>query len=76
MKHNMKISVSKKPKAGGLVNFRDVSVREKVLRFLFGEKQHLTILVPGDCIDEIDISQKKEGETYDGRNQEMCASDL
>ena len=60
---NLKIKVSKKPRTGGLVSYRYVGIREKVLRFLFGEKQKLTILVPGDNVDEIDICRNGKGGT-------------
>lgn len=48
MKHTLRISVSKKPVNGGIVACRSVSVRERLVRFLLGEKQRLTIIVPGD----------------------------
>ena len=61
MKHNLKISVSKKPKNGGIVSYRNITIRERLLRFLFGEKHKLTILVPGDTVQELAISEVKEG---------------
>jgi hypothetical protein len=57
MKHNLKISVSKKPVNGGLVAFRQVKVRERLLRFLLGKPIKLTILVPGDTVEELAISE-------------------
>ena len=36
MKHKLKISVSKEPQTGGAVTCRNVSIREKLLRFLLG----------------------------------------
>lgn len=48
MQHTLRISVSRKPQSGGVVAIRNVSVRERLLRFLLGEKRKLTILVPGD----------------------------
>ena len=65
MKHNLKISVSKKPQAGGIVSCRNVAIRERLLRFLLGDKQKLTILVPGDSVQELAICEIKEG----GRSQ-------
>lgn len=50
MKHNLKISVSKTPQSGGIVSCRNVTIRERFLRFLLGDKQKLTILVPGDTV--------------------------
>ena len=61
MKHNLKISVSKEPKNGGIVSYRNITIREKLLRVLFGEKHKLTILVPGDTVQELAISEAKEG---------------
>lgn len=47
MKHTLQISVSKKPKNDGIAAVRKVLVREKFLRFLFGDKTRLTVIVPG-----------------------------
>jgi hypothetical protein len=62
MEHNLTIRVSKKPKIGGIVNIRNISVRERILRMLFGRKQKLTIIVPGDTVQEMAIQEIKEGE--------------
>lgn len=64
MKHALNITVSKKPVNGGIVACRKVSVRERLLRFLLGVPQKLTVIVPGDTVDEIAISEvPKGGET-------------
>ena len=55
MKHNLKISVSKSPQTRGVVTCRNVNVRERFLRFLFGKKHKVTILIPGDSIDEVSM---------------------
>ena len=57
----MKISVSKEPQTGGVVTFRSVGIREHFLRFLFGSKQHITILIPGDSVDEVAICESVKG---------------
>ena len=41
---------------------------QRFLRFLFGSKQKITILVPGDTVDEIAICESKEG----GSVHESC----
>lgn len=61
MKHNLKISVSKKPKSGGIVACRNVSIRERVLRFLLGNTQRLTILIPGDSVESLSIKELSDG---------------
>ena len=57
MKHALQINVSKKPKNGGIAAVRKVSVREKFLRFLFGDKTKLTVIVPGDSVEELAIKE-------------------
>ena len=56
MQHTLRISVSRRPQSGGVVAIRNVSVRERLLRFLLGEKHKLTILVPGDTVSDIEIN--------------------
>ena len=55
-----------KPVNGGIVACRSVSVRERLVRFLLGEKQRLTIIVPGDSVRELAISEVMEGGTVHG----------
>lgn len=71
MKHNLKISVSKAPQTNGLVACRDVSIRERLLRFLFGSKQRVTILIPGDTVDEVTICETMKG---DSPNEQQAAT--
>lgn len=66
MKHCMKISVSKKaPPDGGIMTCERIGIRERILRLLFGKKSRLTILVPGDSVDEVDIKQTGGGNHED-----------
>ncbi len=67
MRHTLKISVSKEPASGGIVSCRSVSVRERFLRFLFGEKRRLTIIVPGDSVRELAVSEVMEGGNVHGK---------
>ena len=39
MKHNLTISVSKDPRRGGVLQCKNISIREKLLTKLFGRKQ-------------------------------------
>lgn len=61
MKHNLKISVSKKPLEGGIVQCRSVSMREKLLTRLFGRKEKVMILAPGNSVEMVSISEIPEG---------------
>ena len=60
MKHALQISVSKKPVNSGIAAVRQVSVRERMLRFLFGDKAKLTVIVPGDSVEEPSQKSRKE----------------
>ena len=59
--HNLKISVSKKPLNGGIVAYRRVTIREKLLRFLFGNPVRLTVIVPGNSVESVSIERVREG---------------
>ncbi len=61
MKHNLNISVSKKPPEGGIVQCRSVSLREKLLTRLFGRKEKVMILVPGNSVEMVSITEVPEG---------------
>ncbi|WP_195415569.1 hypothetical protein [Enterocloster citroniae] len=69
MKHTLRISVAKEPVSGGIVNCRHVSMRERLVRFLLGEKQRLTIIVPGDSVRELAISEVMEGGSVHGKSE-------
>lgn len=56
----MKISVSKEPPADGIISCRNVAIRERFLRFLLGKKQKLTVLIPGDCVEEVTICEAQK----------------
>ena len=66
MKHKLKISVSKAPQTAGVVTCRSVGIRERILRFLFGNKQRVTILIPGDSVEEVAICEEMKGGEKDG----------
>lgn len=57
VKHTLQISVSKEPKNDGIAAVHKVSVRERLLRFLFGDKAKLTVIVPGDSVEEVAITE-------------------
>lgn len=69
MKHNLKISVSDEGTTG-LVRCKKTSIREKFLRLLFGESRRVTVIIPGDCVSELSITEARKGEK-NGEN-EIC----
>lgn len=61
MEHSLKINVSKKPKPDSLVYCKRVTLREKLLRYLFGEQRKVTIIVPGNDVSDISIRPVETG---------------
>ena len=65
MKHNLRISIRKEPSGNGIAYCRKVTVRERVLRFLLGEKSRVTMIVPGDSVECLSIQELPEGDESD-----------
>ena len=61
MRHALRIVVSKDSEGEGVVACRHLTMREKLLRFLIGSPVKLTVLVPGDNVDEVEISKARTG---------------
>ena len=61
MEQRLQISVSKGKPVDGTVACRQMSLREKLLQYLFGSKQRMAIIIPGECIHEISIQELSEG---------------
>jgi len=65
MTHNLKISVSKKPAEGGVVRCKRVTMRERLLHYLFGEKRRVMVIVPGDSVECVSITELPYSGIYD-----------
>ena len=61
MKHNLTISVSKEPTKSGIVQCKSISIREKLLTTLLGRKQKIMILIPGNTVSTVSITEVQEG---------------
>lgn len=57
MRHNLRITVSKERPDGGVIACKHLTVREKLLRFLLGKPVKLTVLVPGDNVEEVTVTE-------------------
>ena len=62
MKQHLTVSFSKKPKPGGIVNVRNITVREQILRMLLGDPQKLTIIIPGNTVETVAIREEEGGD--------------
>ena len=63
MGDNVKISISRKPQAGGIIHMKQVCLRERVLRWLYGVRQKILVLAPADEVEQVEIVK---GEKPDG----------
>ena len=61
MRHKVCIRVLDKPGSGGVVACRTVSLREKLLTLLLGPKQKVMVLVPGNSVESIAITELQNG---------------
>lgn len=61
MRHNLNIKVSTEPSSGGVVACRNISLREKLLTKLMGPKQKVVVLIPGNSVDSVSITEIQEG---------------
>ena len=57
MNRSLKISVSKTPRTDGLLACRGFTLREKLLMRLLGPPRKIMVLVPGDSVDEVTITE-------------------
>ena len=57
MKTKLKISLTKKPDKDSVVSIKNISIRERILRFFLGERLNVVILVSGGMIEDIEISR-------------------
>lgn len=62
MRHTLSIKVTKQHENGGILAVRQVTIREKLLRSLLGSPVKLTVLVPGDSVDEVGIKEVADGD--------------
>ena len=69
MKHNLCISVSKDPQKNGIVQCKNISIREKLLTRLLGRKQKVMILIPGNPVSTVSITEVQEGGVVPGSGE-------
>ena len=65
MRHNLEVSIIK-PAHDALVRCRKISIRERLMKLLFGETRRMWIIIPGDTVEALSISELREG----GKNNE------
>ena len=71
MKHGLIFKVAKTVPNAGIVAIRQKTIRERILKKFLGDPIKLTVLVPGDNVDEIEIRAIGKGGE---RNEQSAAS--
>ena len=62
MSKHLKLTLSKRPKDDGLVSMKETTIRKSLFNRLFGRKNKVAIIIPGDDVGSIEIvdSDRKE----------------
>lgn len=60
MRHNLNLNLGSQVDREKVVGLRNITLRERFARFLLGDKKKFTIVVPGDSVDQVTITQKSE----------------
>lgn len=63
--NKMTISVSRKPNKKAALNAKELTIREKFFRMLFGPQRKVMVLVPGDQMDLITIQRRQNTKRTD-----------
>ena len=77
MKMNHKVSISVREADGGATNILrggEVKLRERLLRWLFGEKKKVLVIAPGDSVFDVEIREQNLGKLFDEYLNEALAA--
>ncbi|WP_273353366.1 hypothetical protein [Corynebacterium resistens] len=61
IQHRLKLHIAKDiPEAPGVVATKIVPIRERLLRFFLGKRRQVTLVVLGDSVRQIDITETED----------------
>lgn len=60
MANKVSINVTKYPHQADIVSMQNITIRERLLRLLFGSPHHLMVIAPGKDVQELQINEVKE----------------
>lgn len=56
--HRLKLHIARKiPDDPGIVATQTITLRERLLQLLLGRRRQITLVVPGDSVSQIDITE-------------------
>lgn len=50
VEHQLTISVAGNPRSKGVVSFKQLTIRERILRYLLGSKSQIMVIAPGQSV--------------------------
>jgi hypothetical protein len=56
----MNINVSKEQESNGVLTCKKVKMKKGLFKKFFGDSQKVTIIIPGDSVNDVTISEIKE----------------
>lgn len=60
-RHSLKLHIARRiPDDPGIVATKNVTLRERFMRLLLGSPRKVMILVPGDSVKQIDITENSD----------------
>lgn len=60
-RHSLKLHIARRiPDDPGIVTTKNVRLRERLIRLLLGTPRKVIILVPGDSVKQIDITENTD----------------
>ena len=60
MKHIMNVSVSEKSSDCGIMQLHKIPIRERLLNKLFGAARQVVVLIPGNTVQAVSITEVPE----------------
>lgn len=62
VQHQLTISVTDKPRSKEVASFKQLTVRERILRYLLGSNNQIMVIAPGQSIKQIRIKEVENHE--------------
>ncbi|MBM6727958.1 hypothetical protein [Limosilactobacillus ingluviei] len=62
VQHQLTISVTDKPRSKGVASFKQLTVRERILRYLLGSNNQIMVIAPGQSVKQIRIKEVENHE--------------
>lgn len=68
LKHKVSISIAQPDgRTSSVIKSGSMQVRNKLLKFLFGEKVNVLVLTPGDSVETVEIHQIGGGKGHESK---------